>query len=65
MNKVEAIVTFRYDFTDHIQQVNDERERIGESPMTELEIQDYIEEDLMDFDFRETVGELPLEINIQ
>jgi hypothetical protein len=64
MKTVKAKVTFEYDFSEQIGIVNEEREREGEPPMTEEEIYAWVKEDLADFDFRETVEELPLEISV-
>ena len=62
---ITATVTFEYDFTDQIQMVNDDRAQDGEPPMTDKEIEEWIKDDLNDFDFRETVGDLDDSIEVK
>ena len=64
MKNVTARVVFEYDFTDMIIQMNDDRINAGEPEMTDEEIVEAVKGDLAEFDFRETVGELPVEVNI-
>jgi len=62
MKTVKAKITFEYDFSDMIAMMNEERDRAGETEMTDDEIKEAVKEDLADFDFRDTCGELPVEV---